>query len=557
VTTARSLAVNDSGTTTFGGAIGSTTDGEKLTSITTDSAGAVAMNAGTVYTTGAQTYNDAVTLGADTTLYGVGINLGSTIKSNGTKRSLSVNDSGTTTFGGAIGSTTDGEKLTSITTDSAGAVAMNAGTVYTSAAQTYNDNVTLGADTTLTGSTTTTNGTLAGGTYGLTVTGNAVFGNGTADTLTGLSALSVSGTTAIYTNTITTAGTQTYTGAVSLANATVLTLTTTDSLVSFGSTLSNSLARALTVSSGSGGVGFSGAVGLGTALGAVILNNTGTSTISSTFASASLVTDAAGTTAINGGGITTSGTQTYNDNVTLGASAALTGTTITTNSTVVGGTYGLTVTGNAVFGNGTTDTLTGLSALSVSGTTSLYTDTVTTSGTQTYTGAVTLEASATLTTSDSAIGFASTVNGSVAGTYSLATRAGLAVTTFGNFVGNSATLSSLDIAGDAYLAASVSTSGSQYYGANVVLTSSSVGLSTTNSPVTIVGNVSVSVVVPIILKLFNTNSTDGSLARGSYAYSLDSGASYTSVINTDAANYTTTSASFGSLAYAYASSVGT
>ena len=143
---------------------------------------------------------------------------------------------------------------------------MNAGTVYTSAAQTYNDNVTLGADTTLTGGTITTNGTLAGGTYGLTVTGNAVFGNGTADTLTGLSALSVSGTTGVYTNTITTSGTQTYTGAV-----------------------------------------------------------------------------------------------------TLGASTTLTASSVSTYGAVVGGAFGLTITGDAVLGNGAADTLTGLSSLSISG----------------------------------------------------------------------------------------------------------------------------------------------------------------------------------------------
>jgi hypothetical protein len=209
------LTVNSTGVTTFAAAaaIGASVN---LTSVTTNAGGSLVMNGGSVTTTGAQTYNDDVTLGADTTLNGVGITLGSTIKSNGTKRSLSVNDSGTTTFGGAIGSTTDGEKLTSITTDSAGAVAMNAGTVYTTGAQTYNDAVTLGADTTLTGTTITTNGTLAGGSFGLTVTGNAVFGNDAADTITGLSTLSVSGTTGLYTNTVTSSSTQQYSGSMTL-----------------------------------------------------------------------------------------------------------------------------------------------------------------------------------------------------------------------------------------------------------------------------------------------------------------------------------------------------
>src|SRR5262249_58757670 len=60
-----SLTVNTAGTGTFGGALGSTT---ALTSLTTDAPGSTALNGGSVTTTGAQSYNDAVTLGANTTL---------------------------------------------------------------------------------------------------------------------------------------------------------------------------------------------------------------------------------------------------------------------------------------------------------------------------------------------------------------------------------------------------------------------------------------------------------------------------------------------------------
>src|SRR2546430_7203243 len=49
----------------------------------------------------------------------------------------------------------------------------------------------------------------------------------------------------------------------------------------------------------------------------------------------SVTTDAAGTTAINGGAVSTTGTQTYNDAVTLATNnATLTGTTVTFNSTI-------------------------------------------------------------------------------------------------------------------------------------------------------------------------------------------------------------------------------
>ena len=62
----------------------------------------------------------------------------------------------------------------------------------------------------------------------LAIVGNAVFGNGTGDTVTGLTTLSVSGTTTINTNTITTSSTQGYTGAVTLGANTTLTGTTID-----------------------------------------------------------------------------------------------------------------------------------------------------------------------------------------------------------------------------------------------------------------------------------------------------------------------------------------
>ena len=64
---------------------------------------------------------------------------------------------------------------------------------------------------------------------------------------------------------ITTSDTQTYTGAVTLTGA--ATLTTTDSNISFGSTIGNSSAQNLTFNTGTGTVSVTGAVGSGTALG--------------------------------------------------------------------------------------------------------------------------------------------------------------------------------------------------------------------------------------------------------------------------------------------------
>ena len=389
--TNRSLTIDDSGTTTFGGAVGSATAGEKLSSLTTDASGTVALDGGTVYTTGTQTYNDAVILGADTTLNGVGITLDSTVKSDGTNRSLTINDSGTTTFGGAVGSATAGEKLSSLATDAGGATVINGGSVITTSTQTYGDNVTLGVDTTLSGSTITTNGTVAGGSHSLDITGNAVFGDASGDTVTGLTTLSVSGTTGINTSNITSSGTQTYADAVTIGENTNLTA----GKVTFDTTV-DSVAdgdKTLTVT---GDAIFTGAVGEGTT-GSTTKGKLGSLHVT-------------GTSAIDGGKITTTGTQTYDDALILGADTALTGSTVTTKGTVSGdATASLNITGNAVFGDAEADSVTGLTTLSVSGATTINTSEITTSGNQTYTGAVTLGADSDLT-SGSAINFGGTVD---------------------------------------------------------------------------------------------------------------------------------------------------
>src|SRR5207244_7612342 len=94
-----------------------------------------------------------------------------------------------------------------------------------------------------------------------------------------------------------------------------------------------------------------------------------------------------GTTTINARTVTSSGNQTYDGAVTLGTDVTLIGATITTLDTVAGSGYALTVSGNAVFGDAAADTVTGLSSLVVTGTTTINTSTVTSSGNQTYDGA--------------------------------------------------------------------------------------------------------------------------------------------------------------------------
>src|SRR5204862_245500 len=161
-----------------------------------------------------------------------------------------------------------------------------------------------------------------GNNYSLAITGQAVFGNAAADTVTGLTTLLVSGTTAINTHTVSSSGTQTYSGNVTIgASAGTASLSTTDSGVLFGGT--TTLFSHLTVSAGTGPITFI-AVDGGFAL---VANSSGITTfggaVGASAALTSLTTDAGGTTDLNGGTVQTTGTQTYNDAVLLDSATTL------------------------------------------------------------------------------------------------------------------------------------------------------------------------------------------------------------------------------------------
>jgi mucin-19 len=96
-----------------------------------------------------------------------------------------------------------------------------------------------------------------------------------------------------------------------------------------------------------------------------------------------------GATTLGSDTVTSTGTQTYGGALRLTENTTLTGSTVTTQGTVVGAGKSLSITGNAVLGDSVLDTVTGLSSLSISGTTTLGTATVTSTGTQTYGGALT------------------------------------------------------------------------------------------------------------------------------------------------------------------------
>ena len=183
------LAVNTTGTTTFGDAVGGI---DRLVSLSTNAGGSTAINGGSIKTSGAdgQFFNDAVTLGNDTTLDAVGgfIGFADTVDSGViAARSLVANTQGSTWFAGDVGAV---RPLASLTTDTGGLTRILADTVKTSGNQTYNDPVTFVQplaptsistlsipETLMAGSTVSLLQGLQAASRSLRIEGNAVFGD--------------------------------------------------------------------------------------------------------------------------------------------------------------------------------------------------------------------------------------------------------------------------------------------------------------------------------------------------------------------------------------------
>ncbi|MFM8415397.1 MAG: beta strand repeat-containing protein [Planctomycetota bacterium] len=431
--------VNTSGTTTFTGAVGGTAP---LVSLTTDAGGTTQINGGAVTTSDAagQVYNDAVTLGANTILAAGAsgpIRFGSTLDGAYT---LAANTQGTTTFDGAVGGTAN---LVSLTTDAGGTTALNGRAVTTSgsAGQVFNDAVTLGADALLTAhdfgaitfaSTLDGPHALSADTQGTTTFGGAVGG------IAPLAAVvtDYGGTTQINGGSVTTttpfsfAGRpgddvgalvnsgQFYNDAVVLGANTVLAAGVVTIMpmaviggdeIAFASTVDG--AFSLTVRT-VGTTSFNGPVGSVTPL-------------------ASLATDAYGTTSVTGRLVRTTGNQTYADPLTFEPmvydnafdlevslpadeedadlessiftppTTLLAGATVSALQGITGGGHNLVIEGNAVFGDqpgslipddlvNSVDPVTDLSDLRITGTTTVNSTLIASTGLQTYESGVVL-----------------------------------------------------------------------------------------------------------------------------------------------------------------------
>ncbi|QDT52113.1 hypothetical protein Pan44_01220 [Caulifigura coniformis] len=251
-----------------------------------------------------------LTLGRDLTLDAPDVLLGGNVI--GTGHSLAI--VGTAVLGNDAGDTFSG--LASLTVTGPAAT-IGAGSIETTGVQTYDAPVQLAADVSLTASVVTFLGQVVGGGHSLQIAGDASFGDDAADSVTGLSTLTVEGATTFHTSVVTTSGGQTYKGPVTVASTNGLLSLTGGGPIDFQSTLL--LSADLTVVSGDD-VTFGGAVDGAHDL---IVNTSGMTAfngaVGGTTALASITTDAGGTTLINGGLIRTSGDQFYGDDVELGA----------------------------------------------------------------------------------------------------------------------------------------------------------------------------------------------------------------------------------------------
>ncbi|HUU17416.1 MAG TPA: filamentous hemagglutinin N-terminal domain-containing protein, partial [Sedimentisphaerales bacterium] len=300
------LTVNTAGggLTIFGDAVGSDaldvlSDDEGLGAVTTDAYGTTQINGGLVTTTGNQTYWDPVTLGDNTILNGTNVTFAQILDSYSLNNwNLLVNASGLTKFEGLVGGT---GPLASLTTDDVGSTWLWTN-VTTTGAQTYNEDVDIMGDVTAesTGGADITFAETVDGahnlivnTAGLTKFEGIVGGTGPLTSLTTDGDAGITDSTQLFDN-VTTSGTQTYNDAVELMGD-VTAESTGGADITFAETVDG--AHNLIVNT-AGLTKFQDLVGGGGG------------------ALTSLLTDGSGTTELSDN-VTTTGAQTYNDDVDL------------------------------------------------------------------------------------------------------------------------------------------------------------------------------------------------------------------------------------------------
>jgi autotransporter-associated beta strand protein len=279
---------------------------------------------------------------------------------------LTINSgSGAVTFNGTVGNV---GAIGNLSLSSAnGTTTVNTSLVATTGSQTYSNPVTISQAATLRAASITTSSTMGASSNALTMTTDAVSIGGV---LSGTSSLIIQP----YTSS-TTIGLNTGAGNLSL-NATEISRLSGFSSITIGST------------NGTGAINLTGTTSIGSST--TLRADSASINIGSSFSvTGNLTVNTTGTTTISGTNVNATGTETYTGAVALGASTALAATTVNTQSTISGGGYDLTVTGNSNVGAA----ITNLGNYSVTGTTTLGGN-VSATGNQTYTGQVTLSGAA-------------------------------------------------------------------------------------------------------------------------------------------------------------------
>ncbi len=430
------LTVNTAGITSFGGVVGGTTP---LSSLTTDSVGSTSL-AAAITTTNAQTYNDPVTITASIDALSATDSSTGDITFNNTLNGafdLRIAANHNLTFNDVVGGVTPlGNFIPGgATANLYIAKNISAAVINTNAAITL-----IGTgDKTFTASTGPLGLNTVDGAYNLILDNPGTTFLGNVGSITPLISLTTdAGGKTNIDATVTTTGAQTYNDAVNFSVV--------------GST------RTLT-STGSGDITFNSTINGGHDL---IVNTAGATKfngiVGGTTPVTSITTDAAGTTQI-GASITTSGAQTFNDAVTLTGASTLTSNgsgNIDFVSTLNGGfalnvnTAGITIFG-AVVGGSTPLTSVATDAV---GSTQIDAN-VTTTSTQSYGDAVSLGTDITLT------GAGITLSGVTGNTHQLTlTDSGTS-----NLNGAISGVSNLQTAAVSFGNGSVTTSGTQSYGA--------------------------------------------------------------------------------------------
>ena len=238
-------------------------------------------------------------------------------------------------------------------------------------------------------------------------------------------------------------------------------------------------AQKLTLSSGAGNIAASAALGGTTALGDLSVFSTGTATFQGAVRAASVLTDVGGSTALNGGAVTTSGSQDYSDALVLGAATTLSSSGASDVNVNAGATGAFALNVNT---SGVTRLRGAINLASLqtdAGGTVELPGTVTTSGAQTYNDAAVLGAATTLaSTGGGAVAF----NGGARGAFDLTVNTA-GVTTLGGGI-NVASITT-DGPGTVRLSSDIRTTGAQSYGeqaeliGNTLLTGTTVSFGNT------------------------------------------------------------------------------